>query len=138
VQAVNRSGIIMGIFLLLLLMVLPVTAADLAEQYYNDGVNLSRLGQYSEAVTAYDKAVFIRPTNAYAWNNRGVALDNLGQYSEAVSSEDKAVTLQPGYADAWYNCGVALRKLGRYADAIESYDMVRRIGVMVSFVKVFF
>ena len=42
-QAVNRSGIIVGIFLLLLLMVLPVTAADLAEQYYSGGVNLSRL-----------------------------------------------------------------------------------------------
>jgi len=122
VQVVNRSGIIVGIFLLLLLMVLPVTAADLAEQYYSDGVNFSRLGQYSEAVAAYDKAVFIRPTNAYAWNNRGVALDNLGQYSEAISSYDKAVTLQPGYADAWYNRGVALRKLGRYADAVASYD----------------
>lgn len=121
-QAVNRSGIIVGIFLLLLFIVPPVTAADLADQYYSDGVNLSKLGQYSEAVAAYDKAVFMRPTNADAWNNRGVALENLGQYSEAVSSYDKAVTLQPGYADAWYNRGVALRKLGRYADAVASYN----------------
>ena len=120
-QAANRSGIIVGIFLLLLLLP-PVTAADLADQYYREGVNLSNLGQYSEAVAAYDKAVFIRPNNADAWNNRGVALDKLGQYSEAVSSYDKAVTLQPGYADTWYNRGVALRKLGRYADAVTSYD----------------
>ena len=77
-QAANRSGIIVGIFLLLLLLP-PVTAADLADQYYQEGVNLSYLGQYSEAVAAYDKAVFIRPTNVDAWNNRGVALDKLGQ-----------------------------------------------------------
>ena len=120
-HAVNRSVIIVGIFLLLLLLP-PVTAADLAEQYYSDAVNLSNLGQYSDAVAAYDKAVFIRPNNADTWNNRGVALDKLGQYSEAVSSYDKAVTLQPGYADTWYNRGVALRKLGRYADAVSSYD----------------
>jgi hypothetical protein len=122
VQAVNRSGIIVGIFLLLLFIVPPVTAADLAEQYYGEAVNLSNLGQYADAVAAYDKAVFIRPNNADAWNNRGVALDSLGQFSEAVSSYDKAVTLQPGSADAWYNRGIALRKLGRYADAVASYD----------------
>ena len=121
-QAVNRSGIIVGIFLLLLLIVPLVTAADLAEQYYGEGVNLSNLGQYSDAVAAYDKAVFIRPSNADAWNNRGVALDKLGLYSEAVSSYDKAVTLKPGFADAWYNRGIAYRKLGRYADAVTSYD----------------
>jgi len=127
VQAVNRSGIIVGFFLLLLLLP-PVTAADLAEQYYSEGANLSNLGQYSEAVAAYDKAVFIRPNNADAWNNRGVALDKLGQYLEAVSSYDKAVTLQPGYADAWYNRGVALRKLGRFADAVTSYDKALAIS----------
>jgi tetratricopeptide (TPR) repeat protein len=121
VKALNRSGLIVGIFLLLLLLP-PVTAADLAEQYYSEGVNLSNLGQYSEAVAAYDKAVFIRPNNADAWNNRGVVLDKLGQYSDAVASYERTVTLQPGYADAWYNRGVALRKLGRYADAVTSYD----------------
>ena len=118
----NMSKIIVGIFLLLLLIFPPVSADDLADQYYGEGVNLSNLGQYSEAVAAYDKAVFIRPYNVDAWNNRGVALNNLGQYSEAVSSYDKAVTLQPAYADAWYNRGIALRKLGRYADAVTSYD----------------
>jgi tetratricopeptide (TPR) repeat protein len=127
VQVVNRSGIIVGIFLLLLLIFSPVTAADLADQYFNEGLNLSKLGQYSDAVAAYDKAVFIRPNNADAWNNRGVALDNLGQYSEAISSYDKAIALKPGYADAWYNRGVALRKLGRYAEAVTSYDQVLAI-----------
>jgi lipoprotein NlpI len=122
VQVKTRSGIILGIFLLLLFILPPVTAADLADQYYGDGVNFSILGQYSEAVAAYDKAVFIRPGNADAWNNRGVALDNLGQYSEAISSYDKALALQPGFADTWYNRGIALRKLGRYADAVASYD----------------
>lgn len=119
---VQRFGIIVGLLLLFLLIVPPVFAADLADQYYGDGLNFSSQGQYADAVAAYDKAVFIRPGNADAWNNRGVALENLGQYNEAVSSYDKAVTLQPGFAEAWYNRGVALRKMGRYADAVMSYD----------------
>ena len=117
-----RSGIIIGFLLLLLFLVPPVTAANLADQYYGDGLNFSANGNYADAVVAYDKAVFIQPGNADAWNNRGIALENLGQYSEAVSSYDKAVTLQPGYAEAWFNRGVAFRKMGRYADAVASYD----------------
>jgi len=128
VRADHLSGIIAGCILLLLLLVLPVTAADLADQYYGDGINFSTIGRYADAVAAYDKAVFIRPGNADAWSNRGVALENLGQYSEAVSSYDKAVTLQPGYADAWYNRGVAFRKMGRYADAVASYDKALAIN----------
>jgi tetratricopeptide (TPR) repeat protein len=122
VRADLRSGIIIGFLLLLLFLVPTVTAADLADQYYNEGLNFSANGNYADAIVAYDKAVFIQPGNADAWNNRGIALENLGQYSEAVSSYDKAVTLQPGYAEAWFNRGVAFRKMGRYADAVASYD----------------
>jgi tetratricopeptide (TPR) repeat protein len=111
-----------GIIFITLLICPPVFAADLADQYYGDGINLSKQGQYSEAVAAYDKVVFISPNNAYAWNNRGVALDNLGRYLEAVASYDRAVSVQPAYAEAWYNRGLALRKFGRYTDAIASYD----------------
>jgi hypothetical protein len=128
VRADLRSGIFVGCILVLLLIVPPVTADNLADQYYGDGINYSSRGQYADAVAAYDKAVFIRPGNADAWNNRGVALENLGQYSEAVSSYDKAVTLQPGSADAWYNRGVAFRKMGRYADAVASYDKALAIN----------
>jgi tetratricopeptide (TPR) repeat protein len=122
VRADHRYGIIIGFLLLFLLIVPSVTAANLADQYYGDGLNLSANGNYADAVAAYDKAVFISPGNADAWSNRGIALENLGRYSEAVSSYDKAVTLQPGYAEAWYNRGVAFRKMGRYADAVASYD----------------
>jgi tetratricopeptide (TPR) repeat protein len=117
-----RCGIIIGFLLLFMIIVPSVTAANLADQYYGQGLNLSANGDYAEAVAAYDKAVFINPGNADAWNNRGIALENLGQYSEAVTSYDKAVTLQPAYAEAWYNRGVSFRKMGRYADAVASYD----------------
>jgi tetratricopeptide (TPR) repeat protein len=122
VRADYRYGIIIGFLLLFLLIIPPVTAANLADQYYGQGINFSNNGQYADAVDAYDKAVFINPGNADAWSNRGIALENLGRYSEAVSSYDKAVILQPGYAEAWYNRGVAFRKMGRYADAVASYD----------------
>lgn len=122
VEALHASALPGILILAILLAFSPVAAADLGEQYYGDGVNFSHAGKYADALTAYDKAVFIRPNNADAWLERGVALENLGRYSDAVDSYDKAIVLQPAYAEAWYNRGIALRKLGRYADAISSYD----------------
>ena len=123
-----RYKIIIGFLLIFLLIVPPVSAADLADQYYGQGINYSSNGQYADAVAAYDKAVFIQPRNADAWNNRGVALENLGRYSDAASSYDNALTIRPLYAEAWYNRGVALRKMDRYADAVLSYDKALEIN----------
>jgi tetratricopeptide (TPR) repeat protein len=114
--------------LLLLLIVLPVSAADPGDQYYGDGINYSSQGRYADALAAYDRAVFINPGNADAWNNRGIALENLGRYSEAVASYDKVISLQPGYADAWFNRGVAFRKMGQYSDAVASYNKALSIN----------
>ena len=122
-----------AMILVVLLLCSPVAAADLAEQYYGDGVNFSNAGQYSEALASYDKAVFIRPNTADAWINRGVALENLGRYSEAIDSYDKATALQPASAEAWYGRGIALRKLGRFADAISSYE--KAIAINPSYVE---
>jgi len=118
----------LGCILLFFLLALPVNAANLADQYYGEGLNLSVNGNYADALNAYDKAVFINPGNVDAWNNRGIALENLGRYSEAVSSFDKAVALKPGYADAWFNRGVAFRKMGRFADSVASYDKALAIN----------
>jgi tetratricopeptide (TPR) repeat protein len=119
----SHTPVLPGLIILVALLVcLPVAAADLAGQYYGDGVNFTNAGQYADALASYDKAVFIQPGYADAWLNRGVVLENLGRYSEAVDSYDKAIVLQPSFAQAWFNRGVALRKLGRYADAIVSYD----------------
>jgi Flp pilus assembly protein TadD len=123
VHAVRKVAITLGIILLVVLICPPVTAyADLADQYFSEGINFSNLGQYSDAVASYDKAVFIRPNNADAWLNRGIALDNLYRYSDAVASYDKAIVIRPNDADVWNNRGIALRKLGWYADAVASYD----------------
>ncbi len=122
-HVLSKVAITLGIILLVVLICPPVTAyADLANQYFSEGINFSKLGQYSDAVASYDKAVFIRPNDADVWNNRGIALDNLYRYSDAVASYDKAIVIRPNDADVWNNRGIALRKLGWYAEAVASYD----------------
>ena len=114
VEASHTSALPGIIILAILLMCLPVTAADLAVQYYGDGVNFSHAGKYADALVSYEKAVFIRPNYAEAWLNRGVALDYLGRYDEAIASYDKVIDLQPNLTTARENREIALTKESRF------------------------
>ena len=103
---------------------------DRAKQYFNEGLNFARLGQYSEALDSFDKAIAIKPDYADAWNGRGYALLNLGRHAEAVDSYDKGIAIKLDYswmhnpddANAWNGRGYALLNLGRHAEAVHSYD----------------
>ncbi|MDF0589688.1 tetratricopeptide repeat protein [Candidatus Methanocrinis natronophilus] len=93
----------------------------------NKGVALYNLGEYDEAVQAYDEAIRLDPEFAIAWNNKGLALRNLGEYDEAVQAYDEAIRLDPEFAIAWNNKGLALYNLGEYAEAVQAYDEAIRI-----------
>jgi tetratricopeptide (TPR) repeat protein len=95
---------------------------DRAEQYFTEGVNLAKLGRFSEAVDSFDKTIAIKQDYTDAWNERGNALNELGQYSEAVTSFDKALTLKPDHTEAWTFRGYALNSLGQYTGAVASCD----------------
>ncbi|MGB3944812.1 MAG: tetratricopeptide repeat protein, partial [Methanothrix sp.] len=59
---------------------------DYAHAWSNKGLALAAIGEYEEAVLAYDEVVRIRPEDGEAWKNRGGALQALGRASEAEAS----------------------------------------------------
>jgi tetratricopeptide (TPR) repeat protein len=107
---ISKVPILFGIILLVLLIFPTVSANNQTDQYYNEGKNIAKLGQYTDAVTSYDKAIAINPDYAEAWFNRGVTLTYLGRHSEAVTSYDKAIAIKPDYAEAKQEREIALKK----------------------------
>jgi tetratricopeptide (TPR) repeat protein len=83
---------------------------------------LYNLGNYSQAIQYYDKALAIDPHYSYALTNKGVALENLENYTGALRYLDKALSIDPHYVKALNGKGVALYGLGNYAGVIEYYD----------------
>ena len=59
------------------------------------------MGNFSEAITAYDKALEIDPKDKEAWVNKGAALNRMGNFSEAITAYDKALKIDPNYVNAW-------------------------------------
>ena len=62
-----------------------------AEEWHKNGLTLSDMGRYEEAIECYDRAIKLDPEDDSTWNNKGIALDSLGHHSEAIECYDKAV-----------------------------------------------
>jgi tetratricopeptide (TPR) repeat protein len=93
-----------------------------ARDYYSRGNAYFQLGDYRQALAAYDRAIALRPEYAEAHHNRGVALRRLGRHEEALAAYDQAISLLPDFPEAHYNRGVALGNLGRYEEELAAYD----------------
>ncbi|MEQ8961479.1 MAG: tetratricopeptide repeat protein [Coleofasciculus sp. C2-GNP5-27] len=66
-----------------------------AKFWFNQGVTLSELGRYEEALAHYDQAISLQPDFYQAWCNRGGVLNELGRNEEALINLDQAISLLP-------------------------------------------
>lgn len=67
-------------------------------------------GNFADALSLYDRAIAISPTNAAYRSNRAAALTGLGRFGEAVSECEKAVKLDPNYVRAHYRLASLFRR----------------------------
>ena len=97
------------------------------EQYLNEGVKLYSLGQYREALAAYEQALRLDPYFADAYFGKGNALYFLKRLEEALMAFEQAIHLNPRDAAFHNNKGSALYSLGRYREALEAYNQALRL-----------
>jgi tetratricopeptide (TPR) repeat protein len=98
-------------------------ATELSQQ----GNTFYELQRYQDALTAYQKAVEIRPDYPQGWNGQARTLYELKKYKESLTAYDQAIQLEPDYLEAWSGRGFALLKLQRYQEAIASFDKALQI-----------
>ena len=101
----------------------PPDQAAVEIWYHQGDVLHYGLGQYQQAVRAYDQVLQRDPYHASAWLHRGNAqLYGLQSAHEALISYDRALHLDPDCELIWRNRGNALSELGLYHAAIINYD----------------
>ncbi|KAL0328425.1 UNVERIFIED_CONTAM: TPR repeat-containing thioredoxin TTL1 [Sesamum calycinum] len=90
----------------------------------NDPEELKRMGNdnykkghFAEALTLYEKAIAISPSNAAYHCNRAAALMVLKRLGEAVRECEEAIRLDPGYVRAHHRLGALLLSLGQVENA---------------------
>ena len=81
-----------------------VPSAD-PEELKRAGNEQYKKGHFSEALSLYDRAIVLSPTNAAYRSNRAAALTGLGRLAEAVRECEEAVRLDPNYRRAHERLG---------------------------------
>ena len=95
---------------------------DHAEAQTNLAYLLGERGQFEEAVTAYRRAVEIKPGVAQLHCNLALALTQIGSIDEAIAACGRALELQPDTPRRLHNnLGVALARVERFAEAARAY-----------------
>ncbi len=100
----------------------PTSEAARKARLANDrGMGLYREKRYAEALTEFQTAATLHPSDAQATNNLGFVHYKLGAYPEALQWLEKTVALDSQRAVAWLNLGDTYDKLGRRDDAAKAY-----------------
>jgi Flp pilus assembly protein TadD len=100
-----------------------VTAdATLWRAHNGIGIIQDRLGNNSEAVSAFDAALEIKPDSVSILNNRGYSHYLAGNYREAAI--DLTAAASAGSEQAWRNLGLVLARQKQYEKAVQTITRV--------------
>ncbi|EPS72637.1 hypothetical protein M569_02119, partial [Genlisea aurea] len=83
------------------------------EEFKRLGNEVYRKGNFTEALSFYEKAIAISPANPAYRFNRSAALMGLRRLVEAAAECEEAIKLDPGYVRAHHRLGSLLLSLGQ-------------------------
>ena len=84
-----------------------------SKSHYQEGLRLYyREWRYADAIAAFDRALAIDPSHAFAWHDRAVCLRALERNEEALESVTKALELAPADEEILFTCAETLQKMG--------------------------
>ena len=96
--------------------------------HYDRGLAWLRVGEWDEAVTAFDRALAFQPGYSSAYTNRGVALQRAGRLGPAAESYRRALQLDPGSRPALKNLADLHLEKGETEEAFALYRRALELG----------
>lgn len=98
-----------------------------AENIKNEGNQLMKEEKYSEALSAYNRAISIDATNPVFYCNRAAAYSRLGDYQRAADDCKMALRYDANYSKAYGRLGMAYAKMNKNQEAEEAYKNALRL-----------
>jgi tetratricopeptide (TPR) repeat protein len=89
---------------------------------------LIELGQYEDAVVAYDAVLRLDTSLINAYIGKGQAFNGLERYNDALAVLEEALRLDPESANVHISKGQALYGLERYMEALLTFDNALRLN----------
>ena len=83
---------------------------------------LGDLGKLDQAITAFQRAIYLNPDYAKAHYNLGTIFKEQENLGAAAESFQRAIACDPNYSKAHNNLGLALKEQGKLDAAVESFQ----------------
>jgi tetratricopeptide (TPR) repeat protein len=90
--------------------------------WLNYGNQLWRVARNEEAVSAFERAIALKPDYYEAYYGRGLAFGAQNKYQEAFDSFKKATEIDPEFYPAWRQRAANLYFLRKYKEALSEID----------------
>lgn len=87
----------------------------------SQGSRAHQAGALTQAISHYNKALKINPTNGHVLYLMSLAQQQTGQHDRALNFLSRAIKLQPDDAKLHFHLGVSLTQKNRFLDAIDAY-----------------
>jgi len=97
------------------------TGHQSAQQLLAAGLTAQRAGQFSVAITDYQKVLQLDPKNKYAYYDLGLIYQQQGNNAQAESDYRSSLAIDPNFQDAVFNLAI-LRTTAAPQEALELYQ----------------
>ncbi len=94
---------------------------DMAQYYYDRGLEREMGRDYAGAVTRFKEAIEAGLVNSEIYRRLGICLSELGQYQQAVQAIRKSLEIDSAYPLSHYDLGYIYWKLGMRSEAASEY-----------------
>lgn len=109
-------------------------AIDLSDDYYNNcrkGQILRTEGRYSEAIKAFDRAIEIDPSDAFAYYAKGWCYELSGNDSSAMECYEQGIDMDKNYPYIYLMRGQIFLKRGEKENAEADFEKVLQLDTTV-------
>ncbi|WP_416865875.1 MAG: tetratricopeptide repeat protein [Imperialibacter sp.] len=93
-------------------------SVEIANKFYQSGLQLQRSGHFIESTSAFDSSVHYNPQVADVYFSQGSSYEAIDDFARALYAYEKAINLQPGFEGALFRRAVCLYKLNLHEDCI--------------------
>jgi len=102
-------------------------AADPSQTADEEGIQLSQKGDWKGAISKFDEATKLNPSNDEAFYHRGYAKDKTGDMNGSIADYSQAVAINPGYCNAYISRGLVRYHLNDLDGALADYNQALAI-----------
>ena len=98
-----------------------------AYSWFSAGYLYQEEDRKEESLSAYDKAINLKPDFAEAYAVRGTTKSELDRRESAIDDYNEAIRLKPDYAEIYNNRGFEMTRLGQHESAIDDCNEAIRL-----------